>query len=152
MYRDIVQWSKIRDRILVDGISRRQVARETGISPETISKMLAHTHPQLPAPRKRNHRRLGPHITSIRRMLQENSTLPPRARLSSRAIYERIRDEEGFRGGYSTVKDYARQMPKDEDCIWEHTYDLLVSLEKKRAIELLFVLSRAKQPIISPVH
>jgi len=152
MYRDVVQWSKIRNRILVDGISRRQVARETGISPETVSKMLAHTHPQPPAPRRRNHRRLGPHIASIRRMLQENSTLPPRARLSARSIYEHIRDEEGFRGGYSTVKDYARQMPKNEDCIWDLTYDLLVSLEKKRAIELLFLLSRGKQPIISPVR
>jgi transposase len=152
MYRDIVQWSKIRNRILVDGISRRQVARETGISPETVSKMLTHTHPQPPAPRRRNYRRLGPHIASIRRMLQENSTLPPRARLSAWAIYERIRDEEGFRGGYSTVKDYARLMSKDEDCIWDHTYDLLVSLEKKRAIELLFLLSSGKQPIISPVR
>ena len=57
-------------------------------------------------------------------MLQENSTLPPRARLSARSIYEHIRDEEGFRGGYSTVKDYARQMPKNEDCIWDLTYDL----------------------------
>src|SRR5665811_1670684 len=76
----------------------------------------------------------------------------PRARLSARAIYEHIRDEEGFRGGYSTVKDYARPKSNDEDCIWEHTYDLLVSLEKKRAIDLLFLLSRGKQPIISPAR
>jgi len=85
-------------------------------------------------------------------MLQENSTLPPRARLSARAIYEHIRDEEGFRGGYSTVKDYARPTSNDEDCIWEQTYDLLVSLEKKRAVGLLFLLSRGKQPIISPAR
>jgi hypothetical protein len=32
-------------------------------------------------------------------MLQENVTLPPSARLSVKAIYERIRDE-GFRGSY----------------------------------------------------
>jgi transposase len=152
MYRDVVQWSKIRHRILVEGVSRRQVARETGISSETVSKMLAHTHPQSPAPRRRNYRRLGPYIASIRRMLQENSTLPPRARLSARAIYGHIRDEEGFRGGYSTVKDYAHPTSNDEDCIWEQTYDLLVSLEKKRAVGLLFLLSRGKQPIISPAR
>jgi phosphoglycerate dehydrogenase-like enzyme len=42
MYRDVVQWSKIRHRILVKGDSRRQVARQTGISTNTIDKMVAH--------------------------------------------------------------------------------------------------------------
>ena len=36
------------------------------------------------------------------------------------------------------------------DCIWEYAYDLLVSLEKKRAIDFLFLLSRADPPVISP--
>lgn len=150
MYRDVVQWSKIRHRILVEGISRRQVIRETGISSKTVSKMLAHTHPQPPAPRTRNYRKLGLHIASIHRMLRENVTLPPRARLSVRAVYENIRNDEGFCGGYSTVKDYVSLMSRDEDDIWEHTYDLLVSLDKKRAIDLLFLLSRAKPSVISP--
>ena len=128
MYRDVVQWSKIRNRILVKGISRRQIVRETGISSKTVSKMLVHTHPQLAALRKRNYSKLGPHTASIQRMLQENAILPPRAKLSVRAIYQRLRDDEGFSGGYNTVADYARSMSRDEDCIWEHTYDLLVSL------------------------
>ena len=34
--------------------------------------------------------------------------MPPSARVSAKAIYEHIRDEEGFRGGYSSVKDYVR--------------------------------------------
>ena len=33
MYRDVAQWSSIRRRILQDGVSIRQVARETGIEP-----------------------------------------------------------------------------------------------------------------------
>jgi hypothetical protein len=150
MYRDVAQWSKIRNRILVDGISRRQVVRETGISSKTVSKMMAHTHPQPHAPTRRSYWKLGPHIASIHRMLRENATLPPRERLSVHAIYEHIRDEEGFRGGYSTVADYTRSISRDEDCIWEHTYDLLVSLDKKRAIDLLFLLSRGKPSVISP--
>jgi hypothetical protein len=32
--------------------------------------------------------------------LRENAALPPEARLSVKDIYERVRDEEGFRGGY----------------------------------------------------
>ena len=83
-------------------------------------------------------------------MLQENASLPPAARLSVKAIYERICDEEGFRGSYTAVTDYARPIAASDECIWEYAYDLLVSLEKKRAINFLYLLSRADPPVISP--
>jgi hypothetical protein len=67
-----------------------------------------------------------------------------------KAIYQRICDEEGFRGSYGSVKDYARLIAADEGCIWEYVYDMLVSLEKRRAIDLLYMLSRAHPPVISP--
>jgi transposase len=152
MYRDLVQWSQIRNRILVKGISRRQIVRETGVSSKTVSKMLIHTHPQLPAPRRRNHSKLGPHTASIQRMLQENATLPPRAKLSVRTIYQRIRDDEGFSGGYNTVADYARSMSRDKDCIWENIYDVLMTLDKKGAIDFLSLLSRDEAAVISPAR
>jgi len=85
-------------------------------------------------------------------MLQENATLPPPARLSIKAIYERIREEEDFRGSYNSVTDYVRQIAPDCGCIWDYAYDLLVSVEKKRAIDFLFLLSRADPPVISPVR
>jgi transposase len=152
MYRDVAQWAKIRHRILVEGVSQRQVVRETGISRVTIRKMLAHSHPQSYGPRSRRYPKLGPHTASVRRMLRENATLPPAARLSVRAMYERIRDQEGFRGSYGAVKDYVRPLPSDDGCIWEYAYDLLVSLDKKRAIDFLFCLSRADPPVISPAR
>ena len=162
MYRNVVQWSKIRHRILVKGDSRRQVARETGISTRTIDKMLAHHHPQPYGSRIRRYPKLGPHTASIRRLLRENATLPVSARLSVKDIYERVHDEEGFRGGYSTVSDYVRQIvtvsddirpvARDEDFIWEHSYDLLISLEKKRVFDFLLLLSSADPPVISPVR
>ena len=149
MYRDVVQWSKIRNRILVKGISRRQIVRETGISSKTVSKMLVHTHPQLPAPRRKNYSKLGPYTASIQRMLQENATLPPHAKLSIRAIYRRIRDDEGFSGGYNTVADYARSMSRGEDSIWENIYEVLMTLDKKRAIDFLSLLSHDGAAVIS---
>jgi hypothetical protein len=82
-------------------------------------------------------------------MLLENGTLPPSARLSIKAIYERIRETESFRGSYGSVSDYARSIRPDDVCIWEYAYDLLTSLEKKRAIDSLFLLSRADPPVIS---
>jgi transposase len=150
MYRDVAQWSHIRRRILRDGISIRQVVRETGIHRKTVRKTLDHTLPRPYGPRDRRNPKLGPHTASIQRMLRENATLPPSARLSVKAIYERIRDEEGFRGSYGAVKDYARPIAPDNGCIWEYAYDLLASLPKRRAIDFLFLLSRADPPIISP--
>ena len=76
MYRDVAQWAKVRRRILVEGVSQRQVARETGISPKTVRKMLAHPHPQPYGPRSRRYPKLGPHTASVRRMVRENATLP----------------------------------------------------------------------------
>jgi hypothetical protein len=149
MYRDVEQWSKIRRQILQKGVSIHHVSRETGIDRKTVRKMLAHPMPKPYGPRSRSYPKLGPHTASIRRMLRENATLPPTARHSVKSIYERIRDEDGFLGGYDSVKDYARPRTTDDACIWEYAYDLLISLEKRRAIDFLFLLSRADPPVIS---
>ena len=152
MFRDMAQWTSIRNQILRGGISMRQVARDTGISRETVRKMRDHPFPPPYGPRSRRYPKLGPHTSTIRQMLRENATLPPSARRSVKAICERIRDEEGFRGSYGAVRDYARPIAPSDDCFWEDTYDLLGSLERKRAIDFLFLLSRADPPVISPAR
>jgi transposase len=151
MYRNVAQWSGIRDQVLRKGVSIRQVARETGISPKTVRKMVDRPLPQPYRPRSRRYPKLGPHTGSIQRMLGQNATLPPSIRLSIKAIYERIRDTEGFRGSYSSVKEYAGAIAPEphKAHIWENAYDLLISLEKKRAIDFLVLLSRADPPVIS---
>jgi hypothetical protein len=150
MYRDVAQWTGIRRRILREGVSIRQVGRETGISCKTICKMLKHPVPKPYGPRERRYPKIGPHTATVQRLLRENITLPPSARLSVQAIYERIRDKEGFSGSYGSVKDHARPITRDRDCFWEDAYDLLISLEKKDATDFLFMLSRADPPVISP--
>jgi hypothetical protein len=82
-------------------------------------------------------------------MLRESTTLPSSARLSVKAIYECIRDEESFSGSYSSVEADARRIPRDNICIWEYAYDLVVSLDKRRAIDFLFLLSRADPSVVS---
>jgi transposase-like protein len=149
MYCDVAQWSSIRRQILQDGVSIRRVARETGINPKTVRKMLDQPLPKPYGPRGRKHPKLGPHIASVQRMVEENATLPPSARISIKTIYEHIRDQEGFRGSYQSVTDYARLRAPDTKSILEYTYDLLVSLEKSRAIDLLFLLSRVDPPVVS---
>ena len=43
MYRDKVRWTIVRNRVLIDGLSRRQVMREEKISYATMQKMLTHS-------------------------------------------------------------------------------------------------------------
>src|SRR5690348_4159210 len=130
MYRDVAQWAAIRRRILVEGASQRQIARETGISRAVIRRMLAHPHPPPHRAGSRRYPKLGPHIASLQRMLRDNANLPSAARLSVQAMYEHIRDQEGFDGSYGAVKDYVRPISSDDDGIWEYAYDLLASLDK----------------------
>jgi hypothetical protein len=144
LYRDVEQWSNIRRQIVQMGASINHVSRETGIDRKTVRKMLAYPIPKPYGPRSRNYPKLGPHTATIRRMLCENAILPPTARRSVKAIYETIRDEEDFLGSYGSVKDYVRPRTSEDACIWECAYDLLMSLEKRRAIDLLFLLSRAR--------
>ena len=61
MYRDVAQWSSIRQRIPRKGVSIRQVVRETGISRKTVRKMLNHPLPKPYGPRSRRCPKLGPH-------------------------------------------------------------------------------------------
>lgn len=94
MYRDVEQWANIRHRVLRKGVSISQVVRETGIDQRTVRKMRDQPLPKPYGPRVVRYPKLGPYMASIQRMLQENASLLPAARLSMKAIYQRIRDEE----------------------------------------------------------
>ena len=45
MYRDMNDWSEIRRRVLVEGVSRRQILRETKLHWLTLQKILEHSEP-----------------------------------------------------------------------------------------------------------
>src|SRR5829696_3982033 len=69
--------------------------------------------PERYGPRSRRYPKLGPHTATVQRILRENCTLPPSARLSIRNIYECISDEEAFSGSYDSVRRYAAQFFRD---------------------------------------
>ena len=50
MYSNMQQWQSIRRRVLVEGVSKRQILRETGMHWTTLEKILAYCmeqdHPQ----------------------------------------------------------------------------------------------------------
>jgi transposase len=106
------QWTEIRRRVLVEGVSRRQVLRETGLHWKTLKKILGHSEPpgyRQAAPRVK--RKLGPYMERIGQILKEDKALPKKQRHSAKRIWERLREEGytgGYTGGYTAVKDAVR--------------------------------------------
>ena len=104
------QWSEIRRRVLVEGVSRRQIIRETGMHWETLQKILRHSEPQgYRLNRKRPCKKLGPYLPKIELILQEDKALPRKQRHTAKRLWERLQ-AEGFTGGYTIVKDVVREL------------------------------------------
>ena len=45
VYRDMDEWTKIRLRVINEGVSKRTILRETGMHWKTLEKILAHPAP-----------------------------------------------------------------------------------------------------------
>ena len=102
-------YGRIRRAVLVDGRSQRAVAREFGISRDSVRKMLRFSVPpgyQRQQPIKRP--RLDPWLGVIDAILAEDKARPVKQRHTAKRIFERLKEEHGFCGGYSTVKNYVR--------------------------------------------
>jgi len=90
-------------------LSGRQIARDFGISRDSVSKMLTYSEPpgyRRTSPIKRP--KLDPYVAQIDSWLAEDKTRPRKQRHTAKRIFERLRDECGFDGGYTIVKDYVR--------------------------------------------
>src|SRR5271170_5094175 len=102
-------YGRVRRSVLVEGRSQREIAREFGISRKTIQKMLRYAVPpgyQRQQPVKRP--KLGPWLGVIDAMVEEDRSRPAKQRHTAKRIFDRLREEHGFTGGYTIVKDYVR--------------------------------------------
>lgn len=100
---------KVRRAHFQDGLSGRQIARDFGISRDSVTKMLAYSEPpgyRRTAEIKRP--KLDPYIDHIDQWLAEDKARPRKQRHTAKRLFERLRDECGFDGGYTIVKDYVR--------------------------------------------
>lgn len=102
-------YGRVRRAVLVEGRSQRAVALEFGVSRDSVRKMLRYSVPpgyQRQQPVKRP--RLGPWIGVIDAILEEDKIRPAKQRHTAKRIHDRLREEHGFTGGYTIVKDYVR--------------------------------------------
>ena len=100
---------KVRQAHFQDGLSGRKIARDFGISRDSVSKMLAYPEPpgyRRTAPIKRP--KLDAFTTQIDQWLSEDKMRPRKQRHTAKRIFERLRDECRFTGGDTIVKDYVR--------------------------------------------
>ena len=101
---------RVRRAVMVDGMSMREAARVFGLHRDTVRKMLAYSVP--PGYRRQSPPRkpkLEPYTGVIDRILEDDLRRPRKQRHTAKRIFERLRDEYGFDGGYTTVKDYVRE-------------------------------------------
>ena len=102
-------YGRVRRAVLVEGRSQRSVAREFGLARVTVRKMLGYSIPpgyRRKEPAKRP--KLGPWIGVIDAILEEDKTKPVKQRHTAKRIFDRLRIERAFPGGYTIVKDYVR--------------------------------------------
>ena len=112
MYTDMQMWTEIRRRVLVEGVSKRQILRETGMHWRTLEKILTFSEPpgfRLQAARPQP--KLGPYLDRIRQIIRDDKQFPRKQRHTSRRIYECLR-AEGYTGGETQVKKAVREIKR----------------------------------------
>lgn len=149
MHRNPEEWRRIRQQVLECGIPKRQVSRETGISRQTIKKMLLSEHPTTYTTRLPRYPKLGPYLVVIDRLLRFESGPGMSRKLAYGDVFKHLQDNEGFTGSYSSVRNYIKNSSRDTEDVWEKSYKLITSLSKDRAIEFIKALSHSDPPLVA---
>jgi len=115
-------YGQVRRAVRVDSKSQHEVAREFGLSRDTVRKMLQYAVPpgyQRQQPIKKP--KLGPWLGVIDAILSDDKQRPVKQRgpqrqvfvagverHTAKRIFERLKEGYRFTGGYTIVKDYVR--------------------------------------------
>ena len=105
----VEQYAAVRQFVFVEGRSRREAARFFGLSRDTVARMCRFSAPpgytRTRAPLKP---KLGPFLAVIEAILTSDKQAPAKQRHTAKRIFERLRDEHVYVGGYTAVKDYVK--------------------------------------------
>ena len=104
------QWIELRRQIRNQGVSLRQLERETGIHRQTLRKIRDHSEP--PGYRRTKaieKSKIGPYLDRIKAILRADKEAPKKQRHTAKRIWDLLQCQ-GFTGGYTIVKDAVRQI------------------------------------------
>ena len=106
--KNVELYARVRHAVRIEGLSERAVARRFGIDPRTVSKMMKFSVPPGYVRKKPPAKpKLDPFIPVIDQILRDDKSRPKKQQHTSKRIFERLRDEHGFTGGITIVKDYV---------------------------------------------
>jgi len=109
VFTDMEKWAEIRRLIKVEKRSKRSVCHQFGIHWDTLVKILEHTEP--PGYRQaqpRAKRKIGPFLEVIDEILEGDKTVHRKQHHTARRIFDRLKGEYGYPGGYTAVKEVVR--------------------------------------------
>src|SRR5271167_4169703 len=99
------EWTEIRRKVLVEGVSKRSIRRDYRIGSGALEKVLSNPEPlgyQVAHPRPKP--KLGQFLGVIDEILEADKAAPPKQRHTGRRVFERLRDEYGYTGGITQVR------------------------------------------------
>ena len=103
-------YAAVRRSVYVEGLSERAAARRFGLARETVRKMLRY---RLPPGYRRQQPIRCPKLDGftgvIDQILTDDQQRPKKQRHTAKRIWERLRAEHAFTGGYTIVKAYVRE-------------------------------------------
>lgn len=100
------EWTEIRRKVLVEGVSKRSVMAEYAMAHRTLEKILSSPEPgSYTGAERRPKPKLGPFLGVIDQILEDDRSAPPKQRHTARRIFEHLRDEHGYGGGITQVRD-----------------------------------------------
>ena len=110
MIRDMDKWTRIRRDVLVEKMSRREACRKYHLNFRTIQKILKHPEPpEKPKEYDRAKPKIGPFLPVIHEILQADKKVHPKQRHTGKRIFDRLREEHGYTGGITVVRDEIRR-------------------------------------------
>ena len=102
-------YASVRRFVHLEGNSQREAAKVFGLSRDTVSKMCRFSVPPgYTRTKPVGKPKLGTLLPMIDAILEADRTAPVRQRHTAKRIFERLRDEYGYGGGLTVVKDYVR--------------------------------------------
>lgn len=104
------QWTDVRRAVLVEKISKRAACKRFGLHWDTLQRILGHSEPPGYV-RKQVSKKpvIAPWLRRLAELIEANHDLPRKQRYTVKRMWQVLR-EEGFAGGYTTVKDAVREL------------------------------------------